>query len=81
MQRGPFVAWNRLSFLVYQWIRISKMVNRMGLSGTAGKRGIALIALGLGLLLSGCMSQTIEPASEATLTPRDRKLLANPPYA
>jgi hypothetical protein len=27
------------------------------------------------------MQQTIEPASDANLTPRDRKLLANPPYA
>ncbi len=45
------------------------------------KRGIALLALGLGVLLSGCMQQTIEPASDANLTPRDRKLLANPPYA
>jgi len=57
------------------------MVNGMGLRGTAGKRGIALLALGLGLLLSGCMQQTIEPASDANLTPRDRKLLANVPYA
>jgi lipoprotein-anchoring transpeptidase ErfK/SrfK len=41
---------------------------------------VALAVLGLGILLSGCM-QTIEPASDANLTPRDRKLLANPPYA
>ncbi len=27
------------------------------------------------------MQQTVEPASDANLTPRDRKLLANPPYA
>jgi len=27
------------------------------------------------------MQQTIEPASDANFTPRDRKLLANPPYA
>jgi len=57
------------------------MVNRMGIRGAAGKRGIALLALGLAVLLSGCMSQTIEPSSEANFTPRDRKLLANPPYA
>jgi lipoprotein-anchoring transpeptidase ErfK/SrfK len=35
---------------------------------------------GAGVLLSGCMQSTIEPASEATLTSLDRKLLANPPY-
>ena len=57
------------------------MVNGMGLRETAGKRGIALLALGIGVLLSGCMQQTIEPASDANFTPRDRKLLANPPYA
>jgi lipoprotein-anchoring transpeptidase ErfK/SrfK len=33
-----------------------------------------------GVLLGGCMQSTIEPASEANLTPLDRKLLANPPY-
>ncbi len=32
------------------------------------------------VLLGGCMQSTIEPASEANLTPLDRKLLANPPY-
>jgi len=57
------------------------MVNGMGFRGAVGKRGIALLALGLGVLLSGCMQQTIEPASDANLTPRDRKLLANVPYA
>src|SRR5215203_5796262 len=57
------------------------MVNGMGIRGTAGKRGIALLVVSLGVLLSGCMQQTIEPASDANLTPRDRKLLANPPYA
>jgi lipoprotein-anchoring transpeptidase ErfK/SrfK len=59
----------------------SNMVNGMGIRGATGKRAIALLALGLGVLLSGCMQQTIEPASDANLTPRDRKLLANPPYA
>lgn len=52
----------------------------MKFSKAARKRG-ALLVMGLGLLLSGCMQGTIEPASDANLTPRDRKLLANPPYA
>jgi lipoprotein-anchoring transpeptidase ErfK/SrfK len=39
---------------------------------------VALVAVGV--LLGGCMQATLEPASEANLTPRDRKLLANPPY-
>jgi lipoprotein-anchoring transpeptidase ErfK/SrfK len=34
-----------------------------------------------GLLLGGCMQATLEPASNASLTPRDKKLLANAPYA
>jgi lipoprotein-anchoring transpeptidase ErfK/SrfK len=42
-------------------------------------RGIALIVIGLAL--GGCMQGTIEAASDANLTPRDRKLLANAPYA
>src|SRR6476646_3247014 len=55
-------------------------VNGMGIREATKTRG-ALLVLALGLLLSGCMQQTMEPASEANLTPRDRKLLANPPYA
>ena len=39
------------------------------------------MALGLGLMLSGCVTGTIEPAPDSNLTARDRKLLANPPYA
>jgi lipoprotein-anchoring transpeptidase ErfK/SrfK len=42
-------------------------------------RGIALL-LG-GLLLGGCMQATLEPASDANLTPRDKKMLANAPYS
>jgi lipoprotein-anchoring transpeptidase ErfK/SrfK len=41
-------------------------------------RGITIILLGLAL--GGCMQSTIETASDANLTPRDRKLLANAPY-
>jgi lipoprotein-anchoring transpeptidase ErfK/SrfK len=47
----------------------------------AGKKAIALFLLSIGVALSGCMAQTVEPSSEANLTPRDRKLLANAPYA
>jgi lipoprotein-anchoring transpeptidase ErfK/SrfK len=41
-------------------------------------RGIAFVLTGL--LLAGCMPATLEPASEANLNPRDRKMLANAPY-
>jgi lipoprotein-anchoring transpeptidase ErfK/SrfK len=43
------------------------------------RRGWAVLLLGL--LLGGCMQGTLELASDANLTPRDRKLLANAPYA
>src|SRR5262245_21836681 len=49
---------------------------------SAGRNAMSVVLLGLGVALSGCMvSQTVEPSSEANFTPRDRKLLANPPYA
>ena len=45
-------------------------------------RGIAFLGLllGLAVTLGGCMQATLEPASEASFSPRDKKLLANPPY-
>ena len=41
-------------------------------------RGIVFLLLGL--TLGGCMQTTIEPASEASFSPRDKKLLTNTPY-
>ncbi len=35
----------------------------------------------IGLVLGGCMQATLEPSTDANFTPRDRKLLANAPYA
>src|SRR3984893_9792250 len=35
----------------------------------------------LGFVLGGCMQSTLQPASDASLTPRDRQLLAHTPYA
>ena len=37
---------------------------------------LSLAAVGLG----GCISDTLDPVAESTLTPRDRKLLASAPY-
>ena len=48
------------------------------------QRGSALASLFvgvLGLMLGGCMQATLAPASDASLTPRDRQLLAHAPYA
>ena len=43
-------------------------------------RGLFGVLLGAGVMLGGCMQQTLEPASDANLTPRDKKLLAAAPY-
>ncbi len=55
----------------------------MAMCGGATRKGISILLLSVGLALAGCAggSQTIEPASDANLTPRDKKLLANAPYA
>ena len=46
----------------------------------AARRGLLVVLFGAGLVLGGCMQSTIEPASEANFTPRDKKLLAAAPY-
>ena len=43
-------------------------------------RGFLVVLFGAGLVLGGCMQSTMEPASEANLTARDKKLLAAAPY-
>jgi lipoprotein-anchoring transpeptidase ErfK/SrfK len=43
-------------------------------------KGLILVLLACGVMLGGCMQTTLEPASEANLTPRDKKLLAAAPY-
>ncbi len=42
-------------------------------------RAVALLTVGF--LASGCVQSTLEVASDASMTPRDKKLLANAPYA
>ncbi len=42
-------------------------------------RGLAVVIAGL--MLGGCFQSTLEPTSEASFKPRDKKLLANAPYA
>ena len=43
-------------------------------------KAVWLALVGMGLILGGCMQSTLEPASEASLTARDKKLLAAAPY-
>ena len=46
------------------------------------RSGVALLLVGLlGFVVGGCMQSTLAPTSNASLTPRDRQLLAHPPYA
>ncbi len=44
-------------------------------------KALVVALFGVGMMLGGCMQATLEPASEASLTPRDKKLLAAAPYA
>jgi lipoprotein-anchoring transpeptidase ErfK/SrfK len=46
------------------------------------RSGLALLLVGLlGLVLGGCAQSTLSPSLDASLTPRDRQLLADAPYA
>src|ERR1700730_5888305 len=60
-----------------------QMGRRDALEGRPMPRsGLVLLAVGLlGLMLGGCMQATLAPSSDASLTPRDRQLLAHTPYA
>src|SRR6266404_7170363 len=49
------------------------------MGATMRVRGTALLLTGL--LLGGCVHAQLEPPSEASMTARDKKLLANAPYA
>src|SRR3954465_4741273 len=42
-------------------------------------RGLAVLFIGL--MLGGCMQSTLSPVAETEFKPRDKKLLANAPYA
>jgi lipoprotein-anchoring transpeptidase ErfK/SrfK len=43
-------------------------------------KALFVVLFGAGLVLGGCMQTTMEPASEANFTARDKKLLAAAPY-
>jgi len=46
------------------------------------RRGRTWLLVGLlGLMLGGCVQTTLAPSSQTSFTPRDRQLLAHPPYA
>jgi lipoprotein-anchoring transpeptidase ErfK/SrfK len=44
------------------------------------RSGFAVLLMG-SLMLGGCMQATLAPSSDASMTSRDRQLLADPPYA
>src|ERR1700761_8143511 len=39
------------------------------------------LSLATTLLMADCMQTTLSPSTDASMTPHDRQLLANPPYA
>jgi len=45
------------------------------------RKPIFAVIAALGVGLGGCMQSTLEPASEASMKPRDKELLAHAPYA
>jgi lipoprotein-anchoring transpeptidase ErfK/SrfK len=45
------------------------------------RRSTFALVAAMGLALGGCMQSTLEPASEASMKPRDKQLLSNAPYA
>src|ERR1700704_3498440 len=54
----------------------------MGMRGCgAGRIGLTVILLSLGVALGGCIQQSAAPSRATNLTGRHRKLLTNPPYA
>ena len=56
------------------------MESRFG-GQTVPKSVLAWLLVGLsGWVLAGCAQSTLSPMSDASFTPRDRQLLANPPY-
>ena len=57
------------------------MKSRCGGQAVPGSRLAVLLVGLLGFALGGCMQATLAPPSDASLTPRDRQLLANAPYA
>jgi lipoprotein-anchoring transpeptidase ErfK/SrfK len=44
-------------------------------------KALLVAVFGVGLMLGGCMQSTLEAATDASMTPRDKKLLAAAPYA
>jgi lipoprotein-anchoring transpeptidase ErfK/SrfK len=44
------------------------------------RSGLVMLLMGA-LTLGGCLQATLAPPSDASMTPRDRQLLAHPPYA
>jgi lipoprotein-anchoring transpeptidase ErfK/SrfK len=61
-------------------ILVRSRVDAAGKEDEMSARGLLVALFGVGVLLGGCMQSTIEPASEANLTARDKKLLAAAPY-
>jgi len=81
MQATTAILWLGLASLEYFYDRFGVGDFHSHIRERAMKKlGLAALAIGLSVALSGCMSDSYEPASEKNFTARDKKLLANPPY-
>ena len=58
---------------------------QLGIRLTQGRRAVSRLGLAVLLTgvvsLAGCMQTTLSPSTDASMTQRDRQLLAHPPYA
>src|SRR5262245_24458183 len=95
MHRGPLTAWKSPSISGYlaagdfeSWGGTGQHRNHQKHNKTHVVRKImatrlvaCVVATGLSLTLAGCFQATLEPASDANLKPRDRKMLAAASYS
>src|ERR1700744_1253395 len=79
----PCISWHLQNDFVIQ--SLGKMPVGAGAGvgwdrHTMTMRTIAFLLLG-GLMLGGCMQETLEPSTQASWKPRDKELMSNLPYA
>jgi lipoprotein-anchoring transpeptidase ErfK/SrfK len=72
--------WHRRRDFAMEFVGIERAIGLKRQDGWAMRlRAIAFVIIGL--MLGGCMQETVEPASQAGWTARDKELMSNLPYA